>query len=105
MKAILFLAALATAATTASAQAPAPASDVPKMKCEPVPEFPGRLASDTRKKVFDKEMKQYKECVQAYLDARKAALKANEAAANAAIDEHNTVMKKITEEQNAARQQ
>lgn len=107
MKSVALLAVLATAATTvAVAQAPAPAKapEIPPAKCEPKPEFPGRLASDTRRKLFDREMKAYKDCMQVYLDERKAAIKANEVAANAAIEEHNAVMKKIQEEQAAARQ-
>lgn len=106
MKSFALLAALALAATTAVAQAPAPAKtvEVAPAKCEPKPEYPGRLASDTRRKLFDREMKAYKECMQAYLDERKAAIKANEVAANAAIEEHNSVMKKIQDEQNAAKQ-
>jgi hypothetical protein len=108
MKSAILLAALATAANVALAQAPAPATaptvTVPPAKCEPKPEFPGRLASDTRRKVFEKEMKGYKDCMNAYLDERKAIIKANEVAANAAIEEHNTVMKKVQEDQAAARQ-
>src|SRR4051812_17474048 len=96
------LAAALFAAVTAPA-AFAQASDIPKMKCEPVPEFPGRLASDTRRKVFDRDMKAYKDCVSKYIEDRKASIKANDAAANAAVDEHNAVMKKITDEQATAK--
>ena len=109
MKSAALLVVLATAATVAVAQAPAPAAPaaptvtVAPAKCEPKPEYPGRLASDTRNKVFEKEMKAYKDCMNAYLEERKATIKANEVAANAAIEEHNTVMKKIQEEQAAAR--
>ena len=92
------------AATGAFAQQPAapaaaPVVNVPPPKCEPKPEWPGRLATDSRRKLFDRELKQYKDCMNAYLEERKAALKANEVAANAAIEEHNAVMKKITEDQ------
>ena len=107
MKSAGLLVLLATAATVAVAQTPAPAAAaapvVPPAKCEPKPEYPGRLASDTRNKVFEREMKAYKDCMNAYLDERKAAIKANEVAANAAIEEHNAVMKKVQEEQAAAR--
>ena len=91
-------------ATSAIAQQPAaPAApavvNVPGPKCDPKPEWPGRLASDTRRKLFDREMKAYKDCMNVYLEDRKAHLKAHEQAANAAIEEHNTVMKKVAEDQ------
>lgn len=92
------------AASTAIAQtptnAPSPVSVAPP-KCEPKPEWPGRLATDSRRKLFDRELKIYKDCMNAYLEERKAHLKAHEVAANAAIEEHNAVMKKITEDQKA----
>jgi hypothetical protein len=89
-------------ASQALAQQPAAAPsvvNVPPPKCEPKPEWPGRLATDSRRKLFDREMKQYKDCMNAYLEDRKAHLKAHEVAANAAIEEHNAVMKKVTEDQ------
>ena len=75
-----------------------------KSKCDPKPEYPGRLAmqSDTRKKSFEKELNNYKDCVNAYLAERKTAMKAEEDAANAAISEYNDVMKKINDAQKAA---
>ena len=80
------------------------AAEVQKLKCEPKPEYPGRLAlqSETQRKRFDREVKNYKDCVTAYLEARKAGIKANQDAADAAVEEHNAVMKKIQEEQCAA---
>lgn len=82
-----------------AAPAAAPVVNVPPPKCEPKPEWPGRLATDSRRKLFDRELKAYKDCMNVYLDERKAHLKANEVAANAAIEEHNAVMKKITDDQ------
>jgi hypothetical protein len=100
MKRIILAASLVFCATTPFAQV----TDVPKHKCEPKPEYPGRLAmqSDTRRGLFERELKQYKECMDKYLADRKASLKANEEAANAAIGDFNTVMKKINEDQTAA---
>ena len=89
----------ALAQQPAVAPAAAPVVNVPPPKCDPKPEWPGRLATDSRRKLFDRELKTYKDCMNAYLEERKAHLKANEVAANAAIEEHNTVMKKITEDQ------
>lgn len=79
----------------------AQAQDVPKWKCEPKPDYPGRLAMgvDTKRKVFERDMKNYQDCMKVYLDARKAAIKANETAASDAVDEYNAIMKKIQEDQ------
>ena len=102
MKRIILAASLVLCASTPFAQT----SEVPKHKCEPKPEYPGRLAmqSDTRRALFERELKTYKECMDKYLADRKASLKANEEAANAAIVDYNAVMKKINEEQTAANQ-
>ena len=104
MKQSVFLLAACCVGFAASAIAQQPAAapsvvNVPPPKCEPKPEWPGRLATDSRRKLFDREMKQYKDCMNAYLEERKAHLKAHEVAANAAIEEHNAVMKKVTEDQ------
>lgn len=100
MKRITLAATLVFCATTPFAQV----SDLPKHKCEPKPEFPGRLAmqSESRRKGFERELKAYQECMHAYLDARKAAMKANEENANAAISEYNEVMKKINADREEA---
>src|ERR1700693_1583067 len=76
---------------------------VPKPKCEPKPEYPGRLAlqTDSRRRLFEREVKAYKDCMTAYLEERKAASNANLAAGNAAVEEYNTTMKKINAEQEA----
>jgi hypothetical protein len=100
MKRITLAALLLAGATTPFAQVP----EVPKHQCEPKPEYPGRLAmqSDTRRGLFERELKTYKACMDKYLADRKAIMKANEDSANAAINEYNSVMKKINEDQTAA---
>lgn len=100
MKRIILAASLALCAATAFAQAP----EVPKHKCEPTPEYPGRLAmqSDTRLRLYEREVKAYQACMNKYLDERKVAMKANEENANAAIAEYNAVMKKLNADQEAA---
>lgn len=113
MKGITAFAALALCFAVPAAQAadaapatPAAATVAPP-KCDPKPEYPGRLAlqSDNRAKEFRKELDTYKDCVNAYLADRKAAVKANEDAANAIIAEYNATMKKINEAQTAAKDQ
>jgi hypothetical protein len=104
MKHAVFAAVLAALAFPAFA---ADKVEVPKPGCDPKPEFPGHLAmqSDTRRKNFQHEMDKYKECMVAYIDQRKATAQANTEAANGAVDEFNTTMKKINEGIAAAREQ
>lgn len=82
----------------------AASAEVPKPKCEPKPEYPGRLAmqSDNRRRAFERDLKAYQECINAYLAERKAAMKAEEDAANQTITEYNALMKKINDDQKAA---
>ena len=102
MKRIAFAAALAVCAGAAFAQQPA--SDVPHHKCGAAPEYPGRLVltSDMRRKAWDRDIKNYSECMKTYVEDRKKSADANMAAGNAAIEEYNSVIKKIREEEAAA---
>jgi hypothetical protein len=97
MKRILLVTAL-MAATAAFAQQPV---DVPKLKCEPKPVLPGpRMREETSAmKGFNRDLDKYKQCMTAYLDERKAAIKANEEAANAAVKEFNDTMKALNDAQ------
>jgi hypothetical protein len=91
------------AAFAVAAGMPAAYAEVPKPKCEPKPEYPGRLAmqSDNRRRAFERDLKAYQECINAYLAERKAAMKAEEDAANTTITEYNALMKKINDDQKA----
>ena len=110
MKRIAIAAALLATAGLAFAQADAPKAaapvDMPKAKCEPKPEYPGRLAmqSDLRRNSFTREINAYKTCMMAYVEEHKAQQAAHLTAANAAIQEYNDTMKKIAAEQDAAKQ-
>lgn len=97
----LAAAVLSSLAFAAAAQAPA----VPEQKCEPKPVYPGMksLKSDVEVKQFEGQIRAYKECIMAYIAERRSASKANDQAANAAADEHNKVMQKIRDDQEAAR--
>ena len=86
---------LSLGATVATAQA----SDVPKLNCGAKPDFPGRLASDTQRKNFDRIYKVYDTCVKAYVEERKNAIKANEVAAQLAIDEYNALVQQLRADQ------
>lgn len=103
MKRLITAAALVVGATLAPgalAQAPA---DVPKLKCEPKPVLPGArmMEEPSVRKRFQSDLDAYKKCMTEYLDARKAAIKANEVAANAAVDEYNGTMKALQDAQKA----
>lgn len=108
MKRILLGAAIVINATVVAAQPaqPVPNVEAPRHKCEPRPEFPGRLGMtiESRRKQFDRDLKNYRDCMTSFVDERKAVMKANETAAQAAIDEYNALMKKLKEEQDAARE-
>jgi lipopolysaccharide biosynthesis regulator YciM len=88
MKHIALAALLALGSTFAAAQ-------VAPMSCGTTPEYPGRLGSDTQKRVFDKAYKTYDTCVRAYVEDRRLAIKANEDAAARAIDEFNALVTKM----------
>jgi hypothetical protein len=99
MKRIL-IAAAAFCTTAAFAQQPA---DVPKPKCEPKPSYPGqRMREDaTAMRNFKRDYDAYKKCMTEYLEERKASMKANETAANNAVEEFNSTTKAIADAQNA----
>jgi hypothetical protein len=88
----------------AVAQAFAQSAEVPKSTCEPKPTYPGAKAmkSEVEVKQFEKQMADYKECVVAYISARKAAQKANAEAENNAAKEYNETMAKIRADQEAS---
>jgi hypothetical protein len=110
MKKLVLAATLIAASGLALAQAdapkPAPVPEVPKAKCEPKPEYPGRLAmqSDLRRNAFTREITAYKNCMMQYVEDHKAQQQAHLQAANGAIQEYNTTMKKIAAEQEEAKQ-
>jgi hypothetical protein len=98
MKRILLSAALMAATGAFAQQSP----DIPKPKCEPKPTYPGPHMREEAvvMRNFKRDYDKYKVCMNAYLDERKASIKANEAAANAAIEEYNTTVKALADAQN-----
>ena len=60
------------------------------------------MQRESARKLFERELKDYRECMQAFIEARKVAAEANAAAGNAAIEEYNAIMKKINADQAAA---
>jgi hypothetical protein len=88
------------AAATAFAETP---TEVPKAKCEPKPVLPSArmMEEPSVRKRFQRELDDYKKCMTTYLDDRKAVIKANEVAANGAIEEYNKTMKDLADAQKA----
>jgi len=105
MKRMLFAAAALVGAATVplSFAQSTPPTDVPKMRCDPKPQLPGaRLMEEPSvRKRFQADLDTYKKCMNEYLEARKAAIKAHEIAANAAIEEYNGTMKALQDAQKA----
>ena len=100
MKRPSLAAALILGATTFTfAQSP----EVPKHHCEPKPVLPGArmMEEPSVRKNFQRDLDQYKKCMNTYLDDRKVAIKAQETAANAAVEEYNGTMKALADAQKA----
>ncbi|MDQ3026251.1 MAG: hypothetical protein M3R58_07085 [Pseudomonadota bacterium] len=78
-------------------------TDVPKPKCEPKPVLPGTrmMEEPSVRKRFQSDLDAYKKCMNDYLEERKATIKANEVAANAAIEDYNGTMKAMADAQKA----
>ena len=81
-------------------------TDVPAHNCGAKPEYPGRLvmSSDMRRRSFDREVQKYGECIKAYVAERKTAANANLAAGNAAVEDYNNAMKKLKDDEAAAKE-
>jgi hypothetical protein len=95
---------IATAAFGLAAAVQAYAQEVPKHSCDPKPAYPGLQAmkSEAEVKQFEQRMKDYKECIVAYISQRKTSVKAHESAENSAAKEYNETMTKIRTDQEAA---
>ena len=105
MKRTALALALALGATAAYAQAPAtPAATVPPAKCEPKPVYPGAKAiqHDRSASCSRRSSRPTRTACRNYVAERKAYIEASNAAIRTTVEEHNAVMTKIREEQDAA---
>lgn len=97
---------LGFAASVAAQQPAAPAA--PAAKPEPIKhacvkaEWPGRVATPSASKRFDKEFKEYVDCIKKFVDEQGKALQAtmaqgdvHRASGNAAIEEYNNYIKDL----------
>ncbi len=115
MKRTVFAIALALGTTATLAQAPAaatataaaPGVSVPAAKCEPKPVYPGvkAIQDDDKREAFTKALKNYQDCVKAYVAERKAFIEASNNGIRAAVEEHNAVMNKFREDQEKAKKE
>jgi hypothetical protein len=93
--------ALASAGSAlAQGAAPAPAAPMPTVAAHTCtkPEFPGKLAPQTRHKKWSDDFKLYVECLKGYIGERNAAIEANSKAAKAAVEEFNVNVTEFNEQ-------
>ena len=90
-------AALACAAAGALSQQPAapaaPAAPVPRPACTKPGEFPGNLASDNQKRIWQKSYVDYVDCLKKFIGEQQALAEPHVKASNDAINEYNEGVK------------
>jgi hypothetical protein len=103
----------AALATLASAPALAQVSMPPPQKhsCTPPGDYPGRLASDTQRRTWDRSAKAYLDCLKKFIEDQKNAAQPYQDAAkvhldagNVAVTEHNKAVKDMNEQLEKAAQ-
>lgn len=89
--------ALACAAAGALSQQPAapaaPAAPVPRPACTKPGEFPGSLASDNQKRIWQKSYVDYVDCLKKFIGEQQALAEPHVKASNDAINEYNEGVK------------
>ena len=85
-------------AVTSGAQTPAAPPAAIKSTCENPGTFPGRLASDNQKRVWQKNVNGYLDCLKKFIADQQAVADPYLKAANAAIEEYNSAAKKFNEQ-------
>lgn len=111
MKTLIITAATLGFAASVAAQQPAAPAATPAAKPEPIKhncvkaEWPGRVATPTATKRFDKEFKEYVDCIKKFVDEQGKALQAtiaqgevHRASGNAAIEEYNNYIKDLNKQ-------
>jgi hypothetical protein len=97
---LVVLSAFLAGAGAAGAQATAPSSTptVAKATCVKPDHYPGRLASDNNKKNWQKEVKDWGECMKKYVADLQVQIDAWIKTANASIEDYNAGVKEFQEE-------
>jgi hypothetical protein len=80
-------------ATFAQQNAAPAASPIPTHSCVKPGEFPGRLASETQQKTWQKDFVAYIDCLKKFVTEQQALADPHVKAANAAVDEYNRGVK------------
>lgn len=75
-------------------QSPAAATARAAHNCA-MPEHPGRLATNNQFKVFDKDEKAYRECLQAFVKAQAELVKLHSELGNSAVKEYNDYVTEV----------
>jgi len=113
---LALFAALTIAGTTAFAQTPAPATGTAPaaapaatasttQTCVKPGHYPGKKASDNRKEAWIAEIRAWGDCVKSYVADLRAQVDAKIKLANSTIEEYNTGVKDLQEEQKVAEMQ
>ena len=90
-------------AAPAAAPAPVPVVEIAAHKCEK-PEFPGKLAPDTRIRKWSADFRAYIDCLKVYIGERNATIEANSKAAKSAVEEFNSNVAEFNEQVKALNQ-
>jgi hypothetical protein len=70
---------------------------ISKNTCDKPDEYPGKLASDNRRRAWQKTMDEYGACVKKYAADQRAIVDAAMKAGNEAVEEYNGVVNKAKE--------
>jgi hypothetical protein len=89
-------AAPAAAGAPAATAPTAPLPTIAPHKCEK-PEFPGKIAPETRIRKWSTDFRGYVDCLKVYIGERNAAIEANSKAAKAVVDEFNASVTEFNE--------
>jgi hypothetical protein len=92
---LIFAVSIAAFSLGAAAQTPAAGAPAIAPHTCVKPDYPGRLASETRIKSFNLEFKTYGDCIKKYVADNRAIAEAATAAGNRAVDEYNAYSKEL----------
>ena len=96
--------ALAQQAAAPASAAPAGAAAMPKHSCVHPEAFPGKLASEMRLKLWQKDFVNYTNCLRKFVEDEQALAKPHVDAANAAVVEYNNGVKEYNETMQKAKE-
>jgi hypothetical protein len=101
LRALVSIAALATAAVVSTAPLAQAPADPPKPKCEAPGDYPSKLASGNQRNMWGKARDLYLDCMKKFIAEQQALSDPHMKAANAAIAEYNAAIKRFNEQMEA----